>query len=496
MLFRRQTIHARLVTSFAGIVSVLLAIALVAALFWLVGFQRETLRDNMQAYASIIAARTETTPTRTDTDQLTKDLESLVSSRSVRWALVTQGKQVRAEIGPLPPELHTLRTDPTAALTLAHATGNIVVVRAISYPQGEPGAILIGADLASIQLQFAAIALGGVSLLLALFLVALPVFHRLVRTVSDPLQQLARMSQLKSSFRSGDDTEAATRVGAGRTTTAKTTALQGGRANYALFAVADGDTPSVGDAAPTEVERLGMSFDRMLSSIAERDAQMRQSRDELRALNASLQAVRETERTRIAHEIHDELGQRLTAIKLDVARVVPPATTDGAHLAKMIDETVKVVREISWELRPSVLDALGLTAAIEWLGEDFQRRMATRCKVSVPEPPPQIDAEAATQLFRICQELLTNIARHAAAGRVDIKLTAGDELRLEVRDDGVGIKPRGLEQKSLGLLGIRERVHALGGKLQIETVPQIAGTKVCVIVPNRTVAATTAGAQK
>ena len=471
MLFRRQTIHARLVTSFAGIVSVLLAIALVAALFWLVGFQRETLRNNLQAYASIIAARTGTTPTQTDADQLTKDLESLVSTRSVRWALVTQGQQVRAEIGQLPPELHALRTDPTAALTLAHATGNIVVVRAISYPQGEAGSVLIGADLSGIQLQFAVIAFGGVVLLLALFLVALPVFHRLVRTVSDPLQQLARMSQLKSSFRSGDDTEAATRVGAG-------------------------DTPSVGDAAPTEVERLGMSFDRMLSSIAERDAQMRQSRDELRALNASLLAVRETERTRIAHEIHDELGQRLTAIKLDVARVVPPTTDDGAHLAKMIDETVKVVREISWELRPSVLDALGLTAAIEWLGEDFQRRMATRCKVHVPEPPPEIEAEAATQLFRICQELLTNIARHATASRVEISFTVGQELRLEVSDDGVGIKPRGLEQKSLGLLGIRERVHSLGGKLRIETVPQIAGTKVCVTVPNQTKTATAAGAQK
>ena len=279
------------------------------------------------------------------------------------------------------------------------------------------------------------------------------------------------MSQLKSSFRSGDDTEAATRVGAG-------------------------DTPSVGDAAPTEVERLGMSFDRMLSSIAERDVQMRQSRDELRALNASLLAVRETERTRIAHEIHDELGQRLTAIKLDVARVLPPVTEDGAHLAKMIDETVKVVREISWELRPSVLDALGLTAAIEWLGEDFQRRMATRCKVDVPEPAPQIEAEAATQLFRICQELLTNIARHAAASRVSIRFTADSELRLEVSDDGVGIKPRGLEQKSLGLLGIRERVHSLGGKLRIETVPQIAGTKVCVTVPNQTKTATAVGAQK
>jgi signal transduction histidine kinase len=457
MLFRRQTIHARLVTSFAGVVSALLAIALIAALFWLVTYQRETLRDRLQSYAAIVATASSPALRQKNVGQLDTNLTVLAADRNVQWVAIIQNSAILAEVGQIPPELRSSLTDLKAVQELTNQSGNIVMALAAPSTPAESAWVVIGAAMSGIRVQFAAIAFAGALLLLALFLVALPVFHRLVRTVSDPLQKLARMSQLKSSFGSGD-TEAATRVGAG-------------------------DTPLLADQAPAEVERLGVSFDRMLSGIAERDAQMRQSRDELRALNASLQAVREKERTRIAHEIHDELGQRLTAIKLAVARVTPPTSPDGAEVAKMIDETVKVVREISWELRPSVLDALGLTAAIEWLGEDFQRRMATRCKVQVPDPSPYIDEEVATQVFRICQELLTNIARHAGASRVVINLSVDDSLRLDVSDDGVGIKPRGLEQRSLGLLGIRERVHGLGGKLRIETVPQIAGTRVYVTIP-------------
>lgn len=458
MLIRRQTIHAHLVTSFTGIVGLLLVIALTIALVWFASFQRAALNEDLRTYAVNVAAHSGLAAERKDSVLLKQNLAVLASTHNVRWAMIIQGKQLLAEFGQLPKDLDVFRNRPDQATEAALRAKNMIATQEI-FHQGRPvGTVLIGGDTTPLYREFFSVAISATLLLLALFLIALPVFHRLVRTVSEPLQQLARMSQLKSSFGDSGDTDAATRVGAG-------------------------DTPSVVEVAPTEVERLGLSFDRMLASIAERDMQMRQSRDELRALNISLQAIRERERTRIAHEIHDELGQRLTAIKLDVARVLPPGTEDGAHLARMIDETVKVVREISWELRPSVLDSLGLTAAIEWLGEDFQRRMATRCKVQVPEPAPPVDAEIATQLFRICQELLTNIARHAGASRVDISFSAGAELRLEVFDDGVGMKPRGLEQKSLGLLGIRERVHALGGKLRIDTVPHIAGTRVCVMVP-------------
>ncbi|MBK9522123.1 MAG: sensor histidine kinase [Rhodocyclaceae bacterium] len=460
MLIRRQTIHAHLVTSFTGIVGLLLVIALTIALIWFASFQRAALNEDLRTYAVNVAAQSGLAAERKDGMLLKQNLAVLASTHNVRWAMIIQGKQLLAEYGQLPKDLDVFRNRPDQATEAALRAKNMIATQEI-FHQGRPvGTVLIGGDTTPLYREFFSVAISATLLLLVLFLIALPVFHRLVRTVSEPLQQLARMSQLKSSFGDGGDTDAATRVGAG-------------------------DTPSGIEVAPAEVERLGLSFDRMLASIADRDAQMRQSRDELRALNASLQAVRESERTRIAHEIHDELGQRLTAIKLDVARALPPTTEDGAHVAKMIDETVKVVREISWELRPSVLDSLGLTAAIEWLGEDFQRRMATRCKVQVPEPAPVIETEVATQLFRICQELLTNIARHAGASRVEINFSAGVALRLEVFDDGVGMKPRGLEQKSLGLLGIRERVHALGGKLRIETVPQIAGTRICVTVPGK-----------
>lgn len=460
MIFRRQTIHSRLVASFAGIVSLLLVVALGVALIAFVSVQRETLRENLQIQAAMVAARSGPALERNDAEALTQFLAVLAQNHNIRWAMVTQGNRRVATYGPIPKELQGQSLLPDDAAALARSSSLFFVRHPVTNRDQQFGEVFIGAEMSLLHVQTWTAAVGGAVLLAILFLIALPVFHRLVRTVSDPLSQLTRMSQLTSSLERGGEamSEVMSRVGAG-------------------------ETPSSDEVAPVEIERLGDSFNRMLENIARRDEQMRQSRDELRALNASLQAVRETERTRIAHEIHDELGQRLTAIKLDVARVLPPSTPDGAHLATMLDETVKVVREISWELRPSVLDALGLTAAIEWLGEDFQRRMATRCKVEVPEPPPIVEAEIATQLFRICQELLTNIARHAGASRVDIRFTAGQELRLEVCDDGIGMKPSGLEQKSLGLLGIRERVHALGGKLKIDTVPQIAGTRVSVSVP-------------
>ena len=470
MLFRRQTIHSRLVASFAGIVSLLLVIALVVALIAFASMQRASLRENLQMHAAMVAARSGPALERNDAAVLTQFLAVLAQTRTVRWAMVTQGNRRVATFGQIPKELQGQNLLPANEAELARSTSLFFVRHPVINHDQEFGEVFIGAEMSLLYVQLASAAIGGAVLLAILFLIALPVFHRLVRTVSDPLAQLTRMSQLTSSLESGGAvmSEVISRVGAG-------------------------DTPSAGDETPVEIGQLGGSFNRMLENIAKRDAHMRQSRDELRALSASLQAVREIERTRISHEIHDELGQRLTAIKLDLARALPPTTADGAHLAAMLDETVKVVREISWDLRPSVLDALGLTAAIEWLGEDFQRRMATRCRVELPDPAPRVEANAATQLFRICQELLTNIARHAGASRVDIRFTAGKELCLEVFDDGIGMQACGLEKKSLGLLGIRERVHALGGKLKIETVPQIAGTKVTVTVPNIIAADSQAG---
>ena len=156
---------------------------------------------------------------------------------------------------------------------------------------------------------------------------------------------------------------------------------------------------------------------------------------------------------------------------------------DQKRFGLMFDQAVQTVRKISWQLRPPVLDMLGLEAAISSLGEDFQRRAATRCRVVVPENHLLIDGDLATNLYRICQELLTNVQRHALASRVDIKLTGGSEVVLTVADDGRGIDPEVIDGKSLGLLGIRERARRIGATLNIRTRPEFDGTCITITVP-------------
>ncbi len=191
--------------------------------------------------------------------------------------------------------------------------------------------------------------------------------------------------------------------------------------------------------------------------------------EQLRALTARLQSVREEERARMAREIHDELGQALTAIKIDLASLVAQLPPDqqqalrGESIMKLIDGTIQTVRRISTELRPGILDDLGLVAAVEWAAEEFQARTGTECSVSVPPGDLSLDPERATALFRIFQETLTNVARHANATKVHVQLAndKGDVL-LEVRDNGSGISDeQRVAPNALGILGMLERTLLL-----------------------------------
>ena len=214
--------------------------------------------------------------------------------------------------------------------------------------------------------------------------------------------------------------------------------------------------------------------------------------DQLRALAGRLQSVREEERIRVAREIHDELGQALTGIKLELATLIRELPGDAKQqlnraesIMKLAHETIQSVRRISTELRPGILDDLGLTAAVEWAAEDFQTRTGTKCQIDLPDADIALDPERATALFRIFQETLTNVARHADATQVDVRLgKENGDLILEVRDNGQGISEEQLSATtSLGILGMRERVLLLGGTLTIRGTPG-KGTIVRVVIPD------------
>jgi len=219
--------------------------------------------------------------------------------------------------------------------------------------------------------------------------------------------------------------------------------------------------------------------------------EMRKSREELRDLYAHLQSVREEERKGISREIHDELGQALTALKFDVSslanKIYPdhkPLRKKTTSMIKQIDETIQIVKRICSELRPTVLDHFGLPAAIEYQAEKFQNRAGIKCKVDLDSKDMVFDKDLSTTFFRILQETLTNIARHAKATHVRISLKEKEGLLvMEVSDNGKGVTKRQLSgSKSFGLMGIKERVHHWGGEVDIRGIRN-RGTTVTVSIP-------------
>ncbi|MCH8067993.1 MAG: PAS domain-containing protein [Candidatus Marinimicrobia bacterium] len=216
-----------------------------------------------------------------------------------------------------------------------------------------------------------------------------------------------------------------------------------------------------------------------------------QSREQLRSLAARLQSIREEEQTRISRELHDELGHSLTALKIDLVALSKdplikskPQADDLQSMISLTDHSLQTVKRIATELRPGVLDHLGLGAAIEWQSKEFQSHTQIKCEVRLPEERLGLDKDKDIILFRILQESLTNVARHAQATNIVITLQKDKQsISMIVQDDGRGIEESEVVgMRSLGLLGMRERAHLVGGKLTI-TGEKGKGTTVSVSVP-------------
>jgi two-component system sensor histidine kinase UhpB len=247
----------------------------------------------------------------------------------------------------------------------------------------------------------------------------------------------------------------------------------------------------------TTLNQLPPAVHRTLRENAERadrkraELRLRESHEQLRALTVYLQYVREEERTRIAREVHDELGQAMTGLKLDVAWVASrlprsqrPVLDKLRSMSDHLDATIQSIRRIATELRPGILDDLGLAAALEWQANEFQQRTGIACRVASFLPDGLLDADLNTAFFRIFQETLTNIMRHANATAVDVSLVRREGLLvLTVHDNGRGIQTEEIaDRRSIGLLGMEERAALLGGTFEIQGAPN-QGTTVTVKIP-------------
>jgi PAS domain S-box-containing protein len=220
---------------------------------------------------------------------------------------------------------------------------------------------------------------------------------------------------------------------------------------------------------------------------------LKRRQDELRSLSAQILEAREDEKTRIARELHDELGQLLTALKMDLVSIrdrmggrEPEVENIAEKMARTLDQTVTSVRRIAADLRPLMLDDLGLFDALSWLVEDFSERSGVQCELQLTgeERLNSLERSVSNTVYRILQESLTNIARHAGARNAWIVIGANnEEMRMEIEDDGCGIEPADLAKvRSLGLTGMRERVYHIGGTLEVARAPR-GGTRVSVHLP-------------
>lgn len=236
---------------------------------------------------------------------------------------------------------------------------------------------------------------------------------------------------------------------------------------------------------------LGIGVD--IRNSKESEKELKQLTEQLRSLSAHLQNVREEEQRRIAREIHDELGQQITGLKMDLSWVMKRIHSNEDHIKmedhlkhmnKLLDETVVTIRKISSELRPSILDDLGLVAALDWQSIEFEKRYNIPVRFTSKGEVDKLDPATMIGLFRMYQESLTNIARHAAATQVTSSFEAGTlALVLTITDNGKGFDvSKSKQKKTLGLLGMNERVLLMGGTLSIESVPG-KGTSVRISVP-------------
>jgi signal transduction histidine kinase len=222
----------------------------------------------------------------------------------------------------------------------------------------------------------------------------------------------------------------------------------------------------------------GLVYDDTQGRLAQRE--LERSREELRSLSRHLQSVREEEKARIAREVHDELGSTLTALRMDLdwmADRLPagmePLREKRSAMVKLVEAAVAATRKIVTDLRPSILDDLGLGAAVRWQAAEFQKHTGVPIEVEAPDTDGAIDRDAALALFRIFQETLTNVARHAKATRVWVDLAISEEgYVLQVRDNGAGMSQKDLVKgTSHGLRGMRERAQQFGGDVSVSSQP-------------------------
>jgi two-component system, NarL family, sensor histidine kinase UhpB len=246
-------------------------------------------------------------------------------------------------------------------------------------------------------------------------------------------------------------------------------------------------------STPRALPDVGVQWEGMMTNITQgklEQAEIKRSRAQLAELTAHVDTVKEQERKRISREIHDDVGGNLTAIKMALALVKKRLPQDDPVLGQradyvnsLVDRTIEAIHRISADLRPGVLD-FGIVSAIEWQAREFETQFGLPCRFSANKKEIALHADQATALFRIFQEALTNIGKHAGAQAVDVRLACSNRtVRLQVTDDGKGIaNSERLKSKSFGIRGMVERAHALGGQLSVTNAPR-GGTSVSVRIP-------------
>lgn len=467
---RQRSISDRLVLLMTVAVAGVLLLAGGAGLAYMYVEERKEVGQHLTAQAELLASQSVAPVLFRDDAALRTTLSALKYVASVRWAAVMVGEREFARFGEVPPGFAQLRGRLRLEARADAAGGGvlidgeqILVQQPIRSGSETIGTLYVTASFADYNASFLRLIAAFAAFGLAVVILTLPVLAGVVRQMTRPLRELAALA------------DQVTRVGD------------------------RGERASIGpQAADDEVNQLALAFNRMLDALRMRErlvehqaVELLHSERELRALNANTNRIREEERTRIAREVHDEIGQMMTLLKFDVSWMrTHPGDAEGvatrlAEMAASLDQAVQTVRRISWELRPGILDTLGLSDAIEWLGEDFERRTGVRCRVDADAMPSEIDPDYASNLFRICQELLTNVARHAQASEVNVVLGCeeGQGICLVVEDNGVGMPAAAGAAPTLGLLSVRERVRQLYGEVEVLSRPAYAGASITVRLP-------------